>query len=103
MSNDPYSWSLIGGRMSKVKQANRADEARIAPRMALAVTRGGGLALLAGVLLLGRIVGSYELTDVLAAGDILRADPLYPVVLVLVLLGAFTKSAQFLPPPRFAN
>ncbi len=72
-----------------------ATEARIAARMALAVTGGGGLALLAGVLLLGRIAGSYELSAVLAAGDIVRADPLYPVVLVLVLLGAFTKSAQF--------
>jgi len=70
-------------------------DARIAARMALAVTGGGGLALLAGVLLIGRIVGSHDLTDVLAAGDLVRADPLYPVVLVLVLLGAFTKSAQF--------
>jgi multicomponent K+:H+ antiporter subunit A len=70
-------------------------EARIAARMALAVTGGGGLALLAGVLLLGRIAGSYELTDVLAAGDLIRADPRYPIALVLVLLGAFTKSAQF--------
>ncbi|WP_372619130.1 monovalent cation/H+ antiporter subunit A [Falsiroseomonas sp.] len=72
-----------------------ATEARIAARMALAVTGGGGLALLAGVLLLGGIVGSFELSVVLAAGDAIRADPLYPVVLVLVLLGAFTKSAQF--------
>ncbi len=70
-------------------------EARIAARMALAVTGGGGLALLAGVLLLGRIAGSHELSAVLAAGDAIRADPLYPVMLVLVLLGAFTKSAQF--------
>ena len=70
-------------------------DARIAARMALAVTGGGGLALLAGVLLIGRIVGSHDLTVVLASGDLLRADPLYPVVLVLVLLGAFTKSAQF--------
>jgi multicomponent K+:H+ antiporter subunit A len=70
-------------------------EARIAARMALAITGGGGLALLAGVLLLGRIAGSYELTAVLAAGDLVRASPHYPVMLVLVLLGAFTKSAQF--------
>jgi len=70
-------------------------EARIAARMALAVTGGGGLALLAGVLLLGHIAGSFELSAVLAAGDVVRADPLYPVMLVLVLVGAFTKSAQF--------
>lgn len=70
-------------------------EARIAARMALAVTGGGGLALLAGVLLLGRIVGSFELSDVLAARGAVQADPLYLPMLVLVLLGAFTKSAQF--------
>jgi multicomponent K+:H+ antiporter subunit A len=70
-------------------------EARVAARMALAVTGGGGLALLAGVLLLGQVAGSYELSDVLARGDVVRADPLYPVILALVLLGAFTKSAQF--------
>jgi len=63
--------------------------------MALIVTGGGGLALLGGVLVLGHIVGSYELDVVLAAGAHVRAHPLYPVALVLILLGAFTKSAQF--------
>ena len=69
--------------------------ARQGARMALTVTGGGGLALLAGILVIGNVVGSYELVDVLAAGDLLRADSLYPVALVLVLLGVFTKSAQF--------
>ncbi len=71
------------------------SNARQGARMALAVTGGGGLALLAGILVIGHVVGSYELTDVLAAGDVLRAHSLYPVALVLVLLGVFTKSAQF--------
>ncbi len=71
------------------------NDARVGARMALAVTGGGGLALLAGIILIGQAVGSYELTDVLAAGDMLRAHSLYPVMLVLVLLGVFTKSAQF--------
>jgi multicomponent K+:H+ antiporter subunit A len=73
----------------------REREARIAARMALAVTGGGGLALLAGLILLGQVAGSYELTAILARGDLIRDHALYPVVLVLVLLGAFTKSAQF--------
>src|SRR5690606_33905963 len=59
------------------------------------VTGTGGLCLLAGVLVLGRIVGSYDLDAVLASGERLRAHELYPVALVLVLLGALTKSAQF--------
>ena len=70
-------------------------DSRIAARMALAVTGGGGLALLAGLLLLGRIAGSFELSVILDRGDLIRAHPLYAPTLVLVLLGAFTKSAQF--------
>jgi multicomponent K+:H+ antiporter subunit A len=73
---------------------HRAD-ARRGAGMALTVTAAGGLCLLAAVLILKHITGSYELDDVLAAGKLIRAHPLYPTVVVLVLLGAFTKSAQF--------
>lgn len=73
---------------------HRAD-ARQGARMSLAITGAGGLALLAGVLVLGNIVGSYELSVVLEQGAQIKADPLYPLALVLILLGAFTKSAQF--------
>ncbi len=71
------------------------EEARHGARMALAVTGMGGFALLGGVLLLGHIVGSYELSDVFASNDLIRAHPLYVPTLVLILLGVFTKSAQF--------
>lgn len=71
------------------------SEARKGARMALTITGAGGLALLAGVLLIGNVVGSYSLHDVLASGDLIREHATYPVILVLVLLGAFTKSAQF--------
>nr|WP_297399786.1 monovalent cation/H+ antiporter subunit A [uncultured Marinobacter sp.] len=74
---------------------NHKQDARRGARMALAVTGGGGLALLAGILIIGNIVGSFELDDVLAAGDQIKAHAMYPVALTLVLLGAFTKSAQF--------
>ena len=73
----------------------RRAAARRGARMALTITGAGGLALLAGFLLLGDIAGSYELSAVLARGDAVRADPRYATVLALVLLGAFTKSAQF--------
>ena len=63
--------------------------------MALTVTAAGGLCLFAGVLLLGHIVGSYDLDRVLASGDLIRAAPLYLPTLILILLGALTKSAQF--------
>ncbi len=71
------------------------EEARNGARMALAVTGAGGLALLGGILLLGRITGSHELTVILASGDLIRAHPLYTPALILILLGAFAKSAQF--------
>jgi multicomponent K+:H+ antiporter subunit A len=63
-------------------------DARRGARMALTVTGAGGLCLLAGMLVLGHIVGSYDLDVVLAAGVQVRTHPLYTVVLVLVLLGA---------------
>src|SRR5690606_24034937 len=70
-------------------------DARRGAFMALAVTGMGGLALLGGVVVLGHIVGSYELDAVLGSGDRIREHRLYPAALVLVLVGAFTKSAQF--------
>ena len=69
--------------------------ARDGARMALTVTGAGGLALFGGVLLIGHIVGSYDLDTVLSAGDRIREHPLYLAALILVVLGALTKSAQF--------
>ncbi|WP_127558072.1 monovalent cation/H+ antiporter subunit A [Saccharospirillum alexandrii] len=74
---------------------NHNSDARKGARMAMTVTGLGGLALLAGVIMIGNIVGSYDLTAVLNSGDLLREHAAYPVIVVLVLLGAFTKSAQF--------
>ncbi len=71
------------------------SDARRGARMALTVTGAGGLALLAGILQIGQAVGSFALGDVLAAGDLIRASQHYPLIVALVLLGAFTKSAQF--------
>ncbi|EQB14736.1 hypothetical protein L288_00865 [Sphingobium quisquiliarum P25] len=71
------------------------QSARDGARMALIVTGFGGVCLLVGLLLLGRMAGSYDLDVVLAAGEKIRADALYLPALILILLGAFTKSAQF--------
>lgn len=71
------------------------EDARNGARMALAVTGAGGLALLAGFLLLGEMVGSYDLSVILASGETIRAHPNYMPMLILVLLGVLTKSAQF--------
>jgi len=70
-------------------------DARQGARMALTVTATGGFCLLAGVIMLGEIAGGYDLDHVLAAGSRVAAHPWYPAMLVLILLGALTKSAQF--------
>jgi multicomponent K+:H+ antiporter subunit A len=64
-------------------------------RMALAVTGTGGLALIGGMLILGNIAGSYDLSVILTQKDLIQASPLYLPALILILLGCFTKSAQF--------
>ena len=70
-------------------------EGRQGARMALAVTGLGGLAMIGGMLILGQIVGSYDLSVILQNRDLIQADPLYVPALILILLGCFTKSAQF--------
>lgn len=69
--------------------------ARDGARMALTITAAGGLCLLVGMVILGRIAGSYELDAVLASGKAIHGSPLYLPALVLILVGALTKSAQF--------
>ncbi|WP_408092999.1 monovalent cation/H+ antiporter subunit A [Rhodoplanes sp. SY1] len=74
---------------------HHTPEGRQGARMALVVTGGGGLLLMAGMLLLGKAAGSYELSEILLRGDVVKGSPLYLPILLLVLGGAFTKSAQF--------
>lgn len=71
------------------------EAARKAALQALLVTALGGLAMLAGFLLLAKAGGSYELSALLSKGEDIRAHGLYLPILLLVLAGAFTKSAQF--------
>ena len=70
-------------------------EGRQGARMALAVTGGGGLALIAGMLILGNIAGSYDLSVILTQKDAIQSSDWYLPALILILLGCFTKSAQF--------
>lgn len=70
-------------------------DARRGARMSLVITGGGGLCLLAGVLMLGQVVGSYDLGTVLQAREQIQSHHWYPILLALIALGALTKSAQF--------
>ncbi len=63
-------------------------------RRAFLITGLGGLAMLMGMVLLGTSVGTYTISELLITPD-LSKSAMAPVALVLILLGAFTKSAQF--------
>jgi multicomponent Na+:H+ antiporter subunit A len=80
------SYLLIGN-------AYENPRARAAALQALLVTSAGGLAMLGGLVLLGTETGRYSFTGIVAAG--LPAGATVTVAVILVLLGAFTKSAQF--------
>lgn len=62
---------------------------------ALLVTGGGGLALLAGLILMSMISGSFEISSLYDMHFAIKEHPAYSAIVILILLGAFTKSAQF--------
>ncbi len=82
------SYLLIGFDSDSAKSRRSALQA-------LLLTGTGGLALLAGMILLGNAAGSFELSEILTMGDEIRAHEHYIPILILFLAGAFTKSAQF--------
>ena len=73
---------------------HRRASAREAALQALLVTGIGGLVLLAGFLLIGQVSGTLELAELLTRPEGLGEHHLYVPILILVLIGAFTKSAQ---------
>jgi multicomponent Na+:H+ antiporter subunit A len=73
---------------------HESARARAGARNALIITGAGGLAMLAGLVLLGQEAGTYTISEMVAGAD-LTGSATYPAALILILLGAFTKSAQF--------
>lgn len=74
---------------------NHYQAAQQGARMALTITGMGGLAMMGGFVLLGNIAGTYELDQLFNMSSQIQASPLFIPALLLILLGAFTKSAQF--------
>lgn len=63
--------------------------------IALGVTGGGGFLLMAGLILMGHLSGTYSIQEMLGTNEYLKSHTLYGLILLLVFAGAFTKSAQF--------
>jgi len=80
---------LLVGYWSNYEAAQRGS------RMALTITGMGGLSMLGGFILLGQITGTYQIDQILMMGEQIQAHALFVPTLLLILLGAFTKSAQF--------
>ncbi|MEZ5198322.1 MAG: proton-conducting transporter membrane subunit [Bacteroidales bacterium] len=70
-------------------------EARRAAFQSLFITVFGGLSLLSGIILIGSDINSYSINVWIANADIIKASNHYVPGLILILIGVFTKSAQF--------
>ena len=89
-------WELTSITSYMLIGFNHEDEkTRKSAQQGLFVTVGGGLAMMTGLIMLGTVGGSYELSELLSQGDIITSHALFAPMLVLILAGAFTKSAQF--------
>lgn len=82
------SWLLIGFNSEN-------EESRASALQALLITGGGGLVLLPGLLLLGHVGQSFEISALVENAQQIQQHSLYVPLLLLILVGAFTKSAQF--------
>lgn len=74
---------------------NDNPDSRKSALTALSITGLGGFFLLASLILIGNITGTYSISQLIASRDIIIGHQLYPVIIGLLFIGAFTKSAQF--------
>ncbi|HEY4552498.1 MAG TPA: Na+/H+ antiporter subunit A, partial [Bacillaceae bacterium] len=74
---------------------NHRQGSRYGAQKSMLITVFGGLAMLAGFLLLYLMTESFSIREIISSAGEINSSPLFIPALVLVLLGAFTKSAQF--------
>jgi len=89
-------WELTSITSYMLIGFNHEDpNARKSALQGLFVTVGGGLALMAGLIMLGLSAGSYSLTTILGQSNTVLSSSFAVGMIVCILIGAFTKSAQF--------
>lgn len=74
---------------------HKSARSRRAANMALQITAAGGLALVVAGLMIGHVIGSYSMAEAISRAGEVAAHPLGPVILIAIMVAAFTKSAQF--------
>ncbi|MCR9181753.1 MAG: putative monovalent cation/H+ antiporter subunit A [Flavobacteriaceae bacterium] len=74
---------------------NKEEASRKSAILALAITGTGGLLLLAGVLILGNVAGTYSIAEMLSSKEVIADSAHYILIVLLIFGAAFTKSAQF--------
>ncbi len=70
------------------------ENPRYGAQKAMLITVAGGFGILIAFLLMGNIIGSYDIPTLIANADVIKSHALYPAIVLCTLLGAFTKSAQ---------
>jgi len=89
-------WELTSLSSYLLISFNHSNQAaRRAALQGLLITAGGGLALLVGFLIIGAITSQFSFISLLTNSTALLKSPFYIVIVLLILLGAFTKSAQY--------
>ncbi|QCR30800.1 Na+/H+ antiporter subunit A [Lysinibacillus sp. SGAir0095] len=68
---------------------------RAGARKSMTITVSGGVAMLVGFLMLYAMSGTFSIREIIGNVDEISGQVLFIPALVLILLGAFTKSAQF--------
>ncbi|MEX0982374.1 MAG: putative monovalent cation/H+ antiporter subunit A [Bacteroidales bacterium] len=74
---------------------HESEKSRYAALQALLVTGGGGLAMMAGLIIMGIVGGTYSISELLNQSALITGHGLYIPIIILILVGAFTKSAQW--------
>ena len=74
---------------------HRREKSQAGALKSMLITVFGGFAMLAGILLLREMTGTFSIRGAIAATDAIRGHALFLPAMLLMLLGAFTKSAMF--------
>ncbi|WAA10012.1 Na+/H+ antiporter subunit A [Fervidibacillus albus] len=71
------------------------EKSRYGAQKSMLITVFGGLSLLGGIILLYTMTGTFSIQEMIVNTNTIVTDPLFLPAMIFILLGAFSKSAQF--------